>query len=292
MFTSFRNRLLFWFLLFIGINLIIIGLINAYLVERKKISEIIRTVERVNVLVLKDVKTQQDFFGYETKNDSYFLDGNSKFLNNHKELSESILHNINLISASHNSLTNEEHIRRLRKLVGSTDSIFLKLVKLINVRGYKDFNLEGKMRNHAHWLEDHKVFSSMDILNLRRHEKDYIIRNEQEYVNRFNHLISRLRSTARLSSRKDSSVFHLDAYNESFNKLVHLDQQIGIKANTGLKEQLDSKHVLLETAINDLVVKANRDENTLLQNLTYAYAALVTLLIAGSIILSLILSRK
>ncbi len=72
MFQTIRNKLLFWFLVLVSSNLIIVGLTTHYLDSRNKISKSINQVEAAYVILLKDVTAQQNFFGYETKNEIFF----------------------------------------------------------------------------------------------------------------------------------------------------------------------------------------------------------------------------
>jgi adenylate cyclase len=294
MFKTFRSKLLFWFLFLISSNLAIVGLTTHYLTNRERISRSIDLVESAYVLILKDVNTQQNFFGYETKNEQFFSTGKSTFLRQHIILSDSIRQMISLAlsSSKAEAFGMEKNLIALKSQTTSIDSIFLQLVELTKIRGYKDFNLEGKMRLHAHWLENNKILDTENILRLRRHEKDYIIRNDTAYVHKFNALISDLNKKSFQSLQKDSILFHLNAYQQSFNAIVKLDQQIGIKANTGLKRKLDEKVETLETSFHTLVVDANLQEKALLRQLNINYASTAIVLVLLSILISYILSKK
>lgn len=295
MFQTIRNKLLFWFLVLVSSNLIIIGLTTHYLDSRHKISKSINQVEAAYVTLLKDVTTQQNFFGYETKNEFFFSTGISDLLIRHKILSDSVSQIIAFALNPNKTdlLDIEKDLLPFKSQIASIDSIFLQLVELIKIRGYKDFNLEGKMRHHAHWLENNnKIINIESILNLRRHEKDYIIRNELIYVDKFNELVSDLKNKSFRSSQRDSIIFHLNYYQESFNAIVKLDQKIGIKGNTGLKRRLDSKLESLESSFNALLIKAIAKERDLLQELNLYYISLAAVLVLLSVVLSYVLSKK
>jgi class 3 adenylate cyclase/HAMP domain-containing protein len=291
MFTTFRNKLLFWFLVLISSNFIVLMLTSRYLHSRNRLSKSNELVEAAYLLALKDVATQQNFFGYEVKNETFFKTGNSRFLYQHKILSDSILKTIDLTLASNKAeaLEVDAGLNELKARTISIDSVFNRLVVLIKARGYKDFSLEGDMRRHAHWLENNNGIPAASILNLRRHEKDYIIRNELIYVNRFNALIDELN---RKMTSHDSIAFHLNAYQTSFNAIVALDQQIGIKANTGLKQNLDQKLESLEASFNELVLEARAKEQELLQRLNLYYLGLTAFLVLISIVVSYFLAKR
>lgn len=294
MFQTFRRKLLFWFLILISSNLIILFLASRYVREREVISKSIGLIESAYALTLKDANSQQSFFSYETKNESFFRTGKSDILKAHQTLSDSVINILNWGILSHNKLSDlnlNENLRLLKKETSSIDSIFLELVKLIKIRGYKDFNLEGTMRRRAHWLESNGLDIG-SILNLRRHEKDYIIRNDTAYVNKFNSLVTVLRKSASKSGQKDSLRYNLTAYQDSFNAMVSLDQVIGIKSNTGLKMKLDEELNALERSFHEVVVKANIGANSLLARLTWIYITVAAVLVLISVSISYILSKK
>lgn len=294
MFKTFRQKLLFWFLLLTSSNLVIIGLTTHYLSARDTISKSIELLERNYILALKDVNVQQLFFIYETKNDSFFASNDSKFLNTHKILSDSIyqVNDILLKSTTIDDLQMKDDLVQVKNLIQSIDSTFLKLINLVKVRGYKDFTLEGVMRKHAHWLEYNRTMDIGAILSLRRHEKDYIIRNDTIYVNKFNALAMKLLNKELKASQNDSSAYHLQRYQQAFNSIVNLDQEIGIKANTGLKKILDDKLLTLENLFSTIFIEAHREEKKLLEQLNFQYLSLALAMILLSTLLSYVISKK
>ena len=80
-------------------------------------------------------------------------------------------------------------------LIGQQLSIYNKkfygVKELVQKRGFKDFGIEGELRAKIHAVEttveqykDYRLKSHM--LMLRRHEKDYIIRKDIAYLDKFN----------------------------------------------------------------------------------------------------------
>lgn len=67
---------------------------------------------------------------------------------------------------------------------------FNNLENLEITRGFRDYGLEGDLRNIIHQVEgnavlnnDYRLLSGM--LMLRRHEKDYMLRRDTLYVEKF-----------------------------------------------------------------------------------------------------------
>ncbi|MEM0938791.1 MAG: adenylate/guanylate cyclase domain-containing protein [Bacteroidota bacterium] len=295
MFRTFRHRLLFWFLVFINSSVLVIALSFAYINERESIFNNADLVDQSYVLLLKSVKAQQDFFSYETKNESYFQTSESPYLDRYEILLDSTLQILGNLK-----LPNEENLGQAiisqKKAINETDSLFKILVDKIRERGYKDFSLEGSMRDDVHWLEENTLLFTKDILSLRRHEKDFIIRNEQSYIDKLNFEVNRLKDQIPSSSFDKvmiaSVLSRLNDYQQKFNKLVSLDKLIGIKDNTGLKKQLDKQIFSLEANFGN-VVEATRDwSRKAFDRLTLYFGITVLVLLIVSIIISALIARK
>lgn len=146
------------------------------------------------------------------------------------------------------------------------------------------------MRSHIHWLEKDTKIPDEKILSLRRLEKDYIIRNESEYVNKLNLLAEDI--LFRYAFKKDSVQYHLKGYVSDFNNLVTVESALGLKDNTGLKHKLDQNAASLEQSLNRLVIEAKQKQNEAFTKLNRIYVSLIALLVIGSIVTSFIISKK
>ena len=293
MFSSFRHKLLFWFLVIGSSNLLLLWITGKYFDEREQTVATTQLVESAYVFLLKDVKAQQDFFSYETKNETYFQSGKSTILTRHRAWLDSLKGNINqALASSHiNSLHVRSQLDTVKNQIQLIDQVFSTLILLVKERGYKDYNLEGKMRDHAHWLEKSNWLEQKYILSLRRHEKDYIIRNEETYVAQLNDLVAAIQKLLRASKwlspdKKDSVSYHLGAYQRCFNDMVALDRKIGIKDNTGAKHLLDSKVEALALYFDQLVAKAKVEQKKLFIQLNYYYLGMAI----GMMILAIAIS--
>ncbi|MEO1254504.1 MAG: adenylate/guanylate cyclase domain-containing protein, partial [Bacteroidota bacterium] len=296
MFHTFRHRLLFWFLVFISSSIVVIALSFAYIQQRESIFRNAELVDQSYVMLLKSVKAQQDFFSYETKNTTYFETSKSIYLDRYKELLDSTM---SLLQKS--KLPDEKRLEvallEQQNSILATDSLFKILIAKIGERGFKDFNLEGDMRDDVHWLEESTILPIRDILSLRRHEKDYIIRNEKAYVNKLNQEVDRLKESIENRVFQDSSkkieIFNrLEGYQEKFNKLVALDELIGIKDNTGLKRQLDGQIFDLETNFSDVVTATREWSRKAFDRLTLFFGITVVFLVIISIVISTLIARR
>lgn len=296
MFETFRHRLLFWFLIFISSSLIIISLSITYIHQREDIAEKTELVETAYIMLLQSVKAQQDFFSYETKNPTFFQTTKSQYLDVYNVALDSTYHLLSKVNFSGESESLSGSISMLQKEIRASDSLFHFLIGKVVERGFKNFNLIGKMRRDAHWLEEANELSKVQILSLRRHEKDYIIRNQWIYVDRLNRLAIEIEKTIRKSTltneRQDSILYRLNGYTTKFSQLVSLDKLTGIKDNTGLKKRLDDSIVILEKGFSHTVVTAKSWMQQRFRRLTLAFGFTALGALIVSIILSYFIAKR
>ena len=299
MFSTFRKKLRFWFFVFISSGLIIVALSIAYLQQREKITRSTELIDSAYANLLQKVVVLQNFLSYDTKNEDFFRSGKSRFMVRSEALSDSILLETNrariLLSSRAQEIAGQMEV--LERSVAGIDSLAALMVEKLRERGYKDFMLEGEMRTHAHWLEGIREIPVELILSLRRHEKDYIIRNEGRYVDKLNSLIGTIRGDLRSrgqipAARKDSILWHLELYGEKFNQLVMLDSQIGMKDNTGLKLEMDERVSDLEQRFSELIFEAKKRKSILFLRLNTYFLLLTVGLVLASLWLSQTISRK
>ncbi|AXT49516.1 HAMP domain-containing protein [Aquimarina sp. BL5] len=296
MFRTFRHRLLFWFLVFISFSFVIIMLSITYLQKRETVLKRTEAIEKSYVMLLKSAKAQQDFFSHASRDPQFFKTGDNQYLDQYLTLLDSTRSYLMQVDFEEESAL-VGGIEFIKSDIAEIDAVFLELIEQIQARGYKNFNLEGSMRKDAHWLEQIDEIATEDILFLRRYEKDYIMRNESVYVTKLNELVTKLRqqtvSNRRISkTRKKTILYYLDGYRNKFIQLVKLDQRIGIRDNSGLKQKLDQKITICEEDFSNLVLFTEEWAKAEFKQLTIYFAVISFLLLIVSIWISALISRK
>ncbi|MDH7445627.1 adenylate/guanylate cyclase domain-containing protein [Aquimarina sp. 2201CG14-23] len=296
MFRTFRHRLLFWFLIFISFSFVIIMLSVTYLQKRERVLKRTESIEKSYVMLLKSVKAQQDFFSHASRDSQFFRTGDSQYLDQYLTLLDSTRSFLMQVNFEEESAL-VGGIDFIRSDIAEIDAVFLELIEQIQARGYKNYNLEGSMRRDAHWLEQIPEIDTKDILFLRRYEKDYIMRNESIYVTKLNALVTTLRKQTANNyripkARKDSIIYYLDGYRNKFLQLVKLDQRIGIRDNSGLKQQLDQRITICEEDFSNLVLYTEEWAKAEFKQLTIYFGIISFLLLVVSVIISSLISKK
>jgi HAMP domain-containing protein len=145
--------------------------------------------------------------------------------------------NINLQRLSESDLLHSDESRKaqLADLANarSLSNDFHEMVELLKIRGFKDFGLEGRLREAIHSVEksDHE-FDKALMLTLRRNEKDFFLRKEIKYQSDFNASVEEFRKA--LFNENDTLLAGLVVnYQNSFNEVVTIEKQIGLTPKDG-----------------------------------------------------------
>lgn len=119
-----------------------------------------------------------------------------------------------------------------------TDARIRQLTGLLKVRGFKDYGLEGELRQAIHAVEKADFpYNKADMLTLRRHEKDFFLRKDLKYQKEFNDkLDSFLESISAHPAEGRGQIADLvRAYKQKFNAIVDIESKIGLRETDGLK---------------------------------------------------------
>jgi methyl-accepting chemotaxis protein WspA len=118
---------------------------------------------------------------------------------------------------------------------------FLKLVAAYRERGYKDWGTEGEWRTAIHDVEQHLPKRAngalqVDYLQLRRDEKDYLLRGEPHYVEAVQADLKKLAADIRSSHPAGSDRFLEDVshYERLFQRYQTIEDRIGKTEGAGL----------------------------------------------------------
>lgn len=296
--TSLRYKLLTIFLLFSALTTVLIISSSYYFQNKKEISEVSDELNSVYLFVLEDLRCQNDFYHKEANNPSYFKNRKSKFLDEHAQLSKQIRARLDHLKKMETvrSFDLGPEVAQMDKVYNDMLHSFALLEELFFKKGYKDFGFEGLMRQSAHALEDSRYIQREAILNLRRHEKDYIIRKDKTYadqllqeVNQLNQIVSQ---SAWAISTKTQHQKLLNAYRSNFLELVKLDSLMGIHNYTGQMARMDNEAGFLISQLDTIIATAKKRQDEIFRQYEDRYYLFFVLFILLSILGSFFLSKK
>ena len=261
----------FIILCFVICGLVLTTLASVYEFGRiASLSNILLVKERLNVEVLSLRKHEKDFFARkETKYNESFQETAKKVHAHINELNKS------LISED----LDGSQAKVLSNLVVQYNTTFQKLVALqLEIGLDAKSGLYGSLRNAVHGIE--KLAKEADeyeilfhMLMLRRNEKDFMLRRDPKYMEKFNNNISNFENAlATIQPEKLSQMqSSLNKYQADFKLLFAKESELGLDAETGLMNELrDTIHETevafegLTKFVSDEIEKATTNAYTIL----------------------------
>lgn len=296
MFKSIRYRLLFWLLTFVFFSVLIIIPINSLFEKKKdKINLVVSEINSLNLQLLRLFKSSNDFIFIEPVNQIFFISGRSNFLDERQVLNtliEDKFYEIQSLGRSE-SFFYEKELSDLKNEYENYNLIFDSLVYLTYKHGYSNFGIEGEMIDYADALEKSGKLDKMQLLQIRRNEKDYLLKRDKFYIENFdrlsNGLISYIRRSPKFTKEERSrQIDLLNDYKSSFHTLVEIKNKI----DSDLKYKLNQKSSLLDSKLASLTINASLTKHVMEKNLRFFYIVFVILSVAVSVLISILISGR
>jgi signal transduction histidine kinase len=201
-------------------------------------------ISQLQIYTLTLFKNDNDFFDLETINSEYFRTHTSRYIHARDSLNRMIRKRIDQLL----SQPEEQDYPALKSDLSDIDSAlqkyntsFMALEALVFQKGFKDYGFEGKMRFYAHELEkpSHDL-EIVELLFLRRNEKDFLLRLDSQYIDHFNQRATALFKEMKHDSlHKAGTIRYLEQYQYYFNALASINKKIGLSSLTGLRHELN-----------------------------------------------------
>ncbi|MCM2678307.1 methyl-accepting chemotaxis protein [Echinimonas agarilytica] len=179
---------------------------------------------------------------------------------------------------------------------------FNELVKYREIVGlsYKD-GLSGELRKQAHQAQEllfqQKNYRLMyDTLELRRNEKDFMLRLDPKYLDTFSDNIFNIKSSLRtsgLSMGNQSNLSqYLDLYEEAFTKLVDAEKIVGLTADQGIRGNLATEQQAAIENVNRVSQLINDSIDNSRTQFALIAVIIVAILVSVSLALTLWISQS
>ena len=258
--------------------------------KQKQLRDFSNNLSHIQLQYLKSTGYLQAFMLSGFHDPSFYKTGRQHGIDKFLDLQSKINTDIEVLKkdARKNDIEINGYLDKLIRISTSTIASGKMLKQVYLAKGFEDYGLEGKMRNYAHWIENSGSISKYDILQLRRHEKDYMLRGRMEYAQLFSRQIDSL--LARLPYN-NATYEALVNYKTSFAGLVKYTEELGVNSQKGIAPRT-------QKAVEDFNAAYTLTNSTANVILTQLYSHFTMLLVAVSgmilvlvIILSLILSK-
>ena len=295
MFNRIQYRLLLSYL-FLSLNLILLAGVAFYYAKR---AEELRNSQ--TKILESDLKLQKLInidlliINRETVKNDFFKTGKSPLLTEHNQLIDEIqamVFDIKNTMKSSSDSENDSILAQIDTTLIKYNENFNQYLHIVFVRGFRDYGLEGKMRDKAHLLEQMNIVTKEEILYLRRHEKDFFIRKDTVYVDKFNKLCDHLIKKNKGNSHFQEKQEILESYCYLFNEIVKIDSELGLSEEFGYRRILHFHVISLEQEFAQLLNSSRKTTKTKLQQGELLFYVSIAISLVLSIILSLVFSAQ
>lgn len=153
----------------------------------------------------------------------------------------------------------------------------------------QELGLQGRMRELAYALEDEVSTAEQQVrlLTLRRHEKDFIMRQDLTYQQRFNEA-----ARAWLNQANNNVADALESYQDAFNAYVDERIFIGLDPQSGTYGDMRSAVHDSETNLADLSERLNTQMETDRARLNTLFIIVALIILVLGVLLNLLISRS
>ena len=256
---SFRARIL---LSFLGFILVLIVWIGIYFFINRKEKQLYALLNNLNLEQREFYKNSRRIhsfmlFGYKSKSFhlSYRHDNIDGFIARYDLNTKNL--ELFKVSAKRNNI---DLVKSLEEMSGLQKQLLdsVNMLKAVYFqKGFQDYGAEGSLRKYAHILENKNLIPAIKILQLRRHEKDFINRGAKKYSIQFNALLNEVLTNYPTGTETYKI---LSGYKSSFNLFVALTNRLGVDQEMGLflsvqnlSNEIDRKYqVLNDRTLNQL----------------------------------------
>jgi methyl-accepting chemotaxis protein WspA len=252
----------------------------AYLLSRSDTANAIRwSVDKIHDRFLEARSAERDFFLRDLRDKDFYERGESRNLAKHHALMTSVSEELERLRGMAGG-RQEALMAEVPTLLKTYDDTFLKLVAAYREKGYKDWGVEGEWRKAIHDVEAQipkqgNGAVQVDYLQLRRDEKDYLLRGEDQYVAAVHADLKKLAADNQASHIAGSArlLENLNLYARLFQKYQAIESQVGKTEAIGLRGE--AARTALEPFLDGIASQAVADSEAARRNVTVGGAAIV-----------------
>lgn len=243
---SLRRKLLILLTAVIIALLLILGTTNYFSSHIKQLELAKSSIQQLSIYTLQLRRNEKDFI--MRKDLKYF----EKFQVNFELLTAEL----NQLAIYEQNIGTNFPVEEVSQSFDLYQKKFQQLVQLMEAKGLdKNSGKYGELRSASHKLEavfnaSKDLSTQVSLLTIRRHEKDYMLRNEEKYLLKIESEISLL--TAKFENN-DLVIPFVDQYQSAIKEYAAINRDIGLDAYSGLKGELRSLIQLTEQKLNQSV---------------------------------------
>ena len=231
----------------------------------------------IDIWMLQARRNEKDSQLRDIKTGDFYEKGTGTNIELHAKSMGELNKAIDRLEALHQ--VKKQSIDDLRAAVGEYGTSYTNLVAAYKQLGFQDWGAEGAWRVAAHDIEERLSATrnpalTISLLEIRRHEKDYLLRSDKTYLDQLTAEVGNLKAgVSRLGEPSRSALLaDIDKYTSSVQNYVDLQNQIGLTENEGLQGTMRDAIHKVEPLVASVV-----DETRKLSQSQDAYRELLAL---------------
>jgi methyl-accepting chemotaxis protein len=262
--------------IFVSLSFIFVAVTeNHDMNELKELALMESYAKNLNIEMLNLRKHEKDFLA---RKDLKYLDKFSKTIKSieeiEKKLEEELLH-FNL---------DTKPVTDFNKIIHDYSKTFYVLVKSQEEIGLnpKD-GLYGSLRKNVHQVQEYAKkaddsFLLSKVYDLRKQEKDFMLRFDKKYLATFNSKLDKLKSNSDYQDMENLLV----SYKTSFNKLVNLEEKKGLNSKVGLlgdMRKIIHKSTTTLKTLTSIIEEASKEKSKEIQIFAVGFTSTIAILV-------------
>ncbi len=296
-FSSIRAKLVFSFGSITVIIVMLVGALVWYQNTSRQITSVNNTLKELTLKVQQANDQEKDFFIEETINLNFYETKASPYIDRHKALLSEIKSSLQQLKTAPIIDRDETvAIDGVMTEIDQFEGLFDSLTAIILTRGFESYGTEGEMRRAISRVENAGfTVDPVRILEIRRREKDYILRKDELYIGM---LLAHLDTLANEVGRIDNEYgrfyisSNIDQYRNNFLQLVELGKLIGYQGQTGLRNRLNNKSTTVKAQILNIDNNISAKADIARKQVTTTIVSISVLFVFLVVVLSIVVTRS
>lgn len=278
---SIRRKLLILLAAVIFALVVLLSTTSFFSHEIKQMESLKSHIQQLSIYSLQLRRSEKDFI----------LRQDLKYLDSFNENYQSLVKYLDDVESLNQSINVDIEINKIRMTFASYQEKFSQLAQLMIEQGLnKNLGLYGELRDATHQLEDflsaqNDLASQVILLTMRRHEKDYMLRNEHKYIEQLMTSITELRLR---ESNNAKIVTLIEDYQRAMNNFAILNNKIGLTPKEGVRGEMRAVTHLAEALLEESVTNATK---TIENKATWVTVLSLTLFVIVSSILAVFIVK-
>jgi len=269
----------------LGFSLLMMILVNAYTDKAiNDISQAIVLTSKIENGILELRRDEKDFIARKL----------TKYVEKYQAHSSSLKQTIaNLDNIFKSNGMEATDLDQLKIAISQYNQHFLSLVEQQKIIGYHaKEGLYGQLRDAAHDIESMLNTSNSNLLigllQLRRDEKDFMLRVDPKYITKFDRHFEEI--NGQFLAINTMPPEQLTQYREKFINLTHAYQAMGMTPDTGImgemRSSIHSTQVLLKQMVTSTQLQLDTTKSYMSALLYVFFCLVFTVAILGSVLIS------